>query len=676
MKRLFRFDNLPIFFQNSKLGTVAFLLLLSSAISVIFAVLLNFIFGFVWALVVIIALVYSTRALKEVNENTQEYLSGLTYRIYRSEQEALIKMPIGIILLDNKKRVDWVNPYMQEYFDRDVIGYRLDQVDKDLNLIFDDYQGNTKPSCIDWKDKKFSLYVEKNLHAIYLMDIDEYAKIAEEYKNHQLIMGMVSVDNYEEVIDTMNDSEASLLRAYITQELTTWSQKFDIYLRRVSSDRYIFFGYLEVLKAIEDDKFEMLKSFNETTAKQNTPVSLSMGVAYGESDLAKLADLAQTNLDLALGRGGDQVVVKSSNSTARFYGNASNPMEKRTRVRARMISQAISDLIEQVDDVFIVGHRNPDLDVIGGALGMWRLSQTKRKNAYIVLDEKLLQSEVHQLLEEAKKQDENSHGDAVLKNSIVSEANALKLIANKEKTLLILVDHSKLSISEAPNLITELENRIVIIDHHRRGEETLEKKPLLSYIEPYASSTSELVVELLQYQSSRKAPLNKIEATVLLSGIQLDTQNFTRATGYRTFDAASYLRSAGADTLLINSLMKEDLYDYNLRSELIYETKIDDKGNAISVANNEKIYPSVIAAQAADELLKIKNVKASFVIIRREDNKVAVSARSNGEVNVQLIMEQLGGGGHLTNAATQVENETTEEVEEKLIEILERDEEK
>jgi c-di-AMP phosphodiesterase-like protein len=670
LKRLFNVQSLPIFFQNSKLGTVAFLLLAVSLISVFFAMALNVYFGLVWLLITVIGLVYSTRALQEVNDDTQAYLSGLSYRISRTEQEALIRMPIGILLLDAEQKVEWLNPYLQQYFGtRNLIGQTLPEIDQELADEITQYNNAKTTNTIRWGDKSFSIYVQRNLRVVYLMDVTDYATIQSAYEQQRLIFGLTSIDNYEEVADGMSESEAAALRTYITKTLGDWAVEHGLYLRRLNAERYVFFGYRSSLDAIEHEKFPILKVIRETTAQQNAPLTLSMGIAYGQDDINQLANLAQTNLDLALGRGGDQVVVKAADETARFYGGATNPMAKRTRVRARVISQALGEIVEQVDQVMIVGHKTPDLDSLGAALGIWRFAQTKQRPAYVIFTDDKPYHDIALLLDEIQQLPDvpDAPSGTQLKDAIIDEKQALKLAS--DRTLLVLVDHGRPSLTPAPDLLEKLQARVVILDHHRRSEEDFAEKPLLSYVEPYASSTAELVVELLQYQDLKAAPLTKLEATALLGGMQIDTKNFTLRTGSRTFDAASYLRANGADNELIQAFMKEPLEDYQRRNHLVSRVTVDNE-NAIVVGEEDQVYDSVLTAQAADELLQMIGVEASYVITRRADGKVGVSARSTGQRNVQIVMEQMGGGGHLLQAATQIEGQSLSEVRDQLLELL------
>ncbi|CAH1855179.1 DHH family phosphoesterase [Convivina intestini] len=669
MKKWLNFTNLPKLSKRMDLAVLYWLILGISLFSVIYAFIINWGLGLIWLGVVLIALRYGINTTQAASQDTEEYLNDLTYRVSRTEQEALIEMPIGIILLDKSGHIDWVNPYVQSYLgQQDIIGLLLKDVDAGLSLAVKNYTADNQAHQIDWLNRVFKVAVQENLHVVYLMDVTPSVEIQQQFQNHRLIGGLISVDNYEEVTDGLSDSESSKLRTYVTSELSDWAVTHGLYLRRLSPVSYLLFGYQTGLRAAEDDKFGVVKSIREATAQQNSPLTLSMGIAYGQEDINKLIKLAQTNLDLALGRGGDQVVVKSEDAPARFYGGTTNPMEKRTRVRARVVSQTIAELMDQADQVMIVGHNMPDLDSIGAALGLWRFAQTRNKPAYVVVDEGNIYSDIQLLLTELRKSsaDDDRPGYAI-GSSIIDEESAVPQAT--ERTLLILVDHAKADLTGAPELLEKLGSHLVVIDHHRLAERGLNQKPLLSYIEPYASSTSELVAELLQYQNQSDAPITKIEATAMLGGIQIDTKNFTLRTGSRTFDAASYLRANGADSNLIQAFMKEKFSDFQARTHLINMTKIEDQA-AIVVGENDQIYPGVITAQAADELLQISGVDASFVITKRRDGRVGISARSTGNYNVQTVMEAMGGGGHLSNAATQIKGINTDDAYRQLMDAI------
>ncbi|NVY53265.1 DHH family phosphoesterase [Listeria monocytogenes] len=469
---------------------------------------------------------------------------------------------------------------------------------------------------------------------------------------------VIFLDNYDEWAQGMDDRRRSALNNLVTSMLTNWAREHRIYLKRISTDRFMAFLTEEMLKRLEEEKFQILDRIRERTSKQNIPLTLSIGIGYKEDDLIQLADLAQSSLDLALGRGGDQVVIKQPEGKVRFYGGKTNPMEKRTRVRARVISQALQELITQSDQVFVMGHRYPDMDVIGSSLGVMRIAEMNDRNAYVVVEPGKMSPDVKRLMNEIEEYPN------VIKN-IVTPQVALENIT--EKSLLVVVDTHKPSMVINKELLDSATN-VVVVDHHRRSEEFV-GSPVLVYIEPYASSTAELITELFEYQPDLEQ-VGKIEATALLSGIVVDTKNFTLRTGSRTFDAASYLRSLGADTILVQQFLKEDITTFTQRSRLVESLEIYHDGMAIATGHEDEEFGTVIAAQAADTMLSMEGVQASFVITLRPDKLIGISARSLGQINVQVIMEKLGGGGHLSNAATQLKDVTIAEAEKQLISAI------
>lgn len=335
-------------------------------------------------------------------------------------------------------------------------------------------------------------------------------------------------------------------------------------------------------------------------------------------------------------------------------------MEKRTRVRARIISHAFSELMNQSDQIFVVGHATPDMDSMGACLGIRRIAEMNNQECWIVLDQEKVHSDIARLVQQFKNyQSIDKH--------VITPAEAVEKAT--DKSLLVMVDHSKVSISMAPDLYKRLKNRTVIIDHHRRGEEFPEN-PLLVYIEPYASSTCELITEMFEYQPREGAALNRLEATTMLTGIEIDTKNFKQNSGTRTFDAASYLRSAGADNRMIQQFMKENVDNFMQRNHLIANTSFIDDKMALCVGEEDQTYDPVTAAQAADMLLQVEGIEASFVITKQASGDVRVSARSIGDYNVQVVMEKLGGGGHLNNAATQIADRTVDQVKDQLLSVI------
>ena len=667
MKKLRLAERIPVFMRNPRLRLLAIYIILLSLVGAGVAFYYNWILGVVLLILLILGSVFINDTLHRVNEETTKYISDLSFRIKRSEQDSLLRMPLGILIYGEEDQIQWINPYMQGYMgDKDVLGKKIVDVDKDLAKLLEDHREEKGTVTVSWGDRQFTLLTEQDSHVLYMMDITKYAKIEEAYDDSQVVIGQVFLDNYDEVTQSMADSDVSSLSSFVTNQISSWAQEFGMYLKRVDDDHFFVLMYAEVLQKVEADNFKLLDTIREATSKQNFPITLSIGIAYGDQDLNNLADLSQSNLDLALGRGGDQVVVKAPDDQARFYGGKTNPMEKRTRVRARMISQAVTELMSQADQIFVMGHQQSDMDSLGACLGIRRIAQMNNRQCWIVLDEEHLHSDVKRLLTSLEDY-------PAIKESIITPEAALEN-ANSQ-SLLVMVDHSKPSLTTAPELYKKLENRVMIIDHHRRGTEFPEN-PVLVYIEPYASSTCELITEMFEYQSKDSEPINEIEATGMLAGIEIDTKSFTTKTGTRTFDAASYLRSVGADEGLIRHFMKENVDSYLQRNHLIESVAFINKNLAVCVGEEERTYDPVTAAQAADSLLSISGIEASFVITRRSEKVVGISARSAGDVNVQLIMEQMGGGGHLGSAATQIEDQTVAEVKAQLTTILEKENDK
>ena len=670
MKRLLEkeFWQIPEFLRNKHLRIIAVFLLILSLVCATLAFIVNAWLGIIVLLLILLTIGLSFITLKQVMQDTTHYISDLSYKIKRSEQEALLKMPIGILMLNDLAEVVWVNPTMLKLFGQEeILGKKLTEADEELAKVINDNMSNKDSVEIKWQDKKFNMLVQNDINVVYLLDITHYAEIQKQYDDSRLVIGQIFIDNYDEVTQSMNDTNISNLSNYITNELSSWASQMGMFLKMIDEDHYFVLAYTKSLTQMEKEKFKLLDRIRERTSKQNFPVTLSIGLAYGGTDLAKLSRLSQSNLDLALGRGGDQVVVRGvDDSQARFYGGKTNPMEKRTRVRARMISQALQELMSQSDDIFVMGHARPDMDSIGACLGIRRIAKMNGKQCWLVLDTDNLHSDIQRLLDEI-----DNYPD--IKESIISPEEALQKAT--KKSLLLMLDLSKPSISMSPELYDQLKNRVIIIDHHRRGEEFPEN-PMLVYIEPYASSTCELITEMFEYQSRYSDdPINKLEATAMLTGIIIDTKSFSLRTGTRTFDAASYLRSVGADSQMSQHFMKENVQSFLQRNHLIDRVEFVGNGNAVVVGENDRAYDPVTAAQAADSLLTVSGVQASYVVTHRSEDIIGISARSNGETNVQIIMEKMGGGGHLSNAATQIEDRDILDVRKQLLDLIAQTEE-
>lgn len=595
---------------------------------------------------------YLLRYELNLYEEMEQYISTLSHRVKKVGDEALLEMPIGILLYNEEHQIEWSNHYLADVLNEEtLIGRHLNTISDGMISLL---KGESEYEKMILHGQTFLIHIKRDERLLYFFDITEQEEIERLYEEEKAVLGIIFLDNYDDVTQGMDDQTKSTINSKVISILNNWASKYGIFLKRTSSDRFIAVFNQLILNQLEKTKFDILDEVRELTTKQNVSLTLSIGIGSDSSDLPELGGLAQSSLELALGRGGDQVAIKSLNGKVKFYGGKTNPMEKRTRVRARVISHALREWVLASDKVFIMGHKAPDMDAIGAAIGILKVTEANDTEGYIVLNENDIDSGIQKLMAEVKLKGE-------LWQRFISSEEALEIAT--DHSLLVVVDTHKPSMVIDQRLLNKLDN-VVVIDHHRRGEEFIDN-PVMVYMEPYASSTSELVTELLEYQP-KTLKIDMLESTALLAGIIVDTKSFTLRTGSRTFDAASYLRSHGADTVLVQRFLKEDLDQYIKRSKLIENSKIYKKGIVIAKADADQTFGQVLIAQAADALLSMNDVIASFVISKRQDGKVSISARSLGDVNVQIIMESLDGGGHLTNAATQMEGKTIDEVEQLL----------
>lgn len=665
MKDFLRKLELPAFIKDSRLTASVIIILGLSLLGGIIGMIMNPLFGLALVLIFILTVAFAVYGTYVLAGNANNFAINLSYRIKRSEQEAMIKMPLGILLYDTDHQIQWVNPYLQLYLkDDDLIGHTIKAIDPNLDKLLNEaIKAKTAENhIVQWDGHQFEMVVQDNLGVIYLLDITRYAKIEDKYKSERLAIGQIFIDNYDELSETMHDQELTSMSSYIQNTLSDYAKKFKAYLKRIDEDHFLILLHMQDLTQMENDKFSVLDKIRQETSRNNTPLTLSIGIAFGSDSLTEIANQAQSNLDLALGRGGDQVVLRQPGKDAHFYGGKSNPMEKRTRVRARMVAQAISELFKDADQVFVVGHQRPDMDSVGSGIGVVKIARLHGVKANFVLDTKKTNYDVGRLvtrMQQAKQDDD----------IFIDPKDALDEVT--DKSLLVMVDHSKYSITYSQELYDRLKNRIIVIDHHRRGEEFPEN-PMLTYVEPYASSASELVTEMVEYQqpTGGQRVLTDLEATAMLAGIVVDSKEFSLRTGTRTFDAASYLRSIGADSSIVSLLLKEDIDSFLEKTHLVATLKMVKPKIAVLCGPDDKIIDPIITAQAADTALDLENVGASFAITRRSQDMIGISARSMGKINVQLIMEKLGGGGHLSNAATQIKGVTVEEAEDKLLKAI------
>ena len=646
------------FFRKRAIRYPLIVLSILGVMAAVLLLLFQFWPGLLFSVFFIVTMGFAWKMEEQTYIETEKHIETLSYRMKKVGEEALLELPIGIILINEKNIVEWANPYAVKVFahQETLIGDDLFDLSGQFHAILKSEKVESNVLTIGEQSYKVFYKAEEKL--IYLFDITEQLVMETLYYADRTVLGIILVDNYDEVSQAMDDQTRSQLNSLVTSLVNSWGTTNGIFVKRIATDRFLAVFNEATLANLEKTKFSILDDIRETTAKQSTALTLSIGVGVGSISLIELGELAQSSLDLVLGRGGDQVAIKRSDGKLKFYGGKTNPVEKRTRVRARVISHALRDLIQGSDKVFIMGHKMPDMDAIGAAIGVRKMARKNNVVGYVVVNFNELDGSVTRLMDEIRR-------DTDLFNQFITPDEALTMIT--EKSLIIVVDTHKPSMVIDERVIDKAE-KVVVIDHHRRGEEFI-KNTMLVYMEPYASSTAELVTELIEYQPKQEK-LTMLESTALLAGIIVDTKSFTLRTGARTFEAASYLRTNGADTILVQRLLKEDIATYVLRSKLIETVELSDSGIAIAKGQNQVVYGSVLIAQTADILLTMQGVAASFVIASRADGKIGISARSLGELNVQLIMEELGGGGHLTNAACQLDVESVEEAKEMLTAVL------
>lgn len=595
--------------------------------------------------VLLVMLIASGFLLRQAFMKMDNYVDDLSGHITTSSNKAIKHLPIGMIVLDENDHIEWVNQFMSEHLTTNVISESVNEVFPNILKQLEKVQEIE----IEHENYHFRVRYSDNEHCLYFFNITEEVQTNQLYEDSKPIIMTLFLDNYDEITQNMNDTQRSEINSMVTRVISRWTSEYGIFFKRYNSDQFVAYLNQKILAEIENSNFNILSQLREKSVGYRAQLTLSIGVGEGTENLIDLGELSQSGLDLALGRGGDQVAIKNMNGNVRFYGGKTDPMEKRTRVRARVISHALKDILTEGDKVIVMGHKRPDLDAIGAAIGVSRFALMNNLESYVVLNESDIDPTLRRVMDEIDKKPE-------LKERFITSDDAWDMMTSK--TTVVVVDTHKPEMVLDENVLNKA-NRKVVIDHHRRGESFI-SNPLLVYMEPYASSTAELVTELLEYQPTEQR-LTRLESTVMYAGIIVDTRNFTLRTGSRTFDAASYLRAHGADTILTQHFLKDDVDTYINRSELIRTVEVQDNGVAIAHGSDDKIYHPVTVAQAADELLSLEGIEASYVVAKREDNLVGISARSLGAVNVQLTMEALGGGGHLTNAATQLKGVSVEE---------------
>ncbi|MDU1030996.1 MULTISPECIES: DHH family phosphoesterase [Anaerococcus] len=624
-----------------------FILILPLIISIIL-----FFYEKIFATIGLILVVLLYFYIKKIDDNNEDffqaYIDELDYSFDEITKNVVFQMPFPIVILEDGKTIKWHNSNFKELFEaKNLIGKSVNNFITDFSQI-DFSKQSTDPITVDIYDKVYEFYYstikrekfDDELTFVYGIDNTSDENIKKIFKDRRLVVLTMYIDNFDDLRQSTKASDRSSLTGEIDRIIMNYFEKYGAMVRKYENDRYMVMIHYDDYKKIYDSKFKILDLVRDVKKGNSIQPTLSVGVGLSGSKPIDVYEESRISIDIALSRGGDQVVIKEGDNYE-YFGGKSKATEKISKVRSRVISQALKRMVETSSKVFVMGHNNPDMDSFGSALGIYEGIKSIGKECYFVLNEvnKPIENIYNRTVEDLEGFREN----------VVTEIKALELM--DQGSLVIVTDNHRKNSTEAPSLIDRTE-QIVIIDHHRRGNDYI-RNATISYIEPYASSASELVTEILNYfDESFKARVPVAEA--LLAGLTVDTKNFVYQTGVRTFEAASILKRWGADSIIIKRMFKDDFEIVKYKSEVIADSTVVNDFIAIGHFNREMDGSTLIASQAADDLLNIKGVKASFVLTRSND-KIHISGRSLGDISVQLILERIGGGGHLTSAATQLD---------------------
>lgn len=612
----------------------------------------------------ILIIIYSYWTNSKRNAELSRQIQNLTMTMDGTAKKSLINSPFPLIIIETTGNIIWKSSkFVYEFANIDINNYLIDileEIKEDIEAQQDKKQ-KTITKKVQIGNKIYSVLGEyirskqndksEYITILYFLDITQIMKAKKKYEDSRTCVGILTVDNYEEIIQRIEVENRPQVVAEIEKVIYDWAASTGGIVVKNDRNTFVYVFEYKYLKEIKENKFDILDQIKEINVEAGIQLTLSIAISIdGDTNYDKYK-IALESMDIVLGRGGDQAVVKE-NGKYTFFGGRTEEVEKRTKVKARTVAHALENLIKESDNILIMGHSNGDIDSMGSSLGIYRLAKTLEKETNIVNN--TYGMTLSKFIEELEKDDE-------YKDVIIGKNEALNKATNK--TLLIVTDTHKQNYVEVPELLDKV-GQIVVIDHHRRSTDYIENATL-TFQEVYASSAAELVTEILQY-TDVKIKLKPIEVEGLYGGIMVDTKNFTFKTGVRTFEAAAYLRKCGVDIIKVKKWFQSDLNSYNEIANIVKNAEMYDNSIAIAIYDKEDKDANLICAKAADELLTISDITASFVLGNVGD-KVCISGRSIGDVNVQLILEKLGGGGHITLAGAQVEGMTLEEVKQELI---------
>ena len=609
-------------------------------------------------IVYILLVMYAYWTNNKRQEELTEHIKNLTFSLDKVAKIALVNLPFPLVIAETNGNLIFRNTkFNQEFANIDINNYLTNIIN---NVKLEIKNNDKKEKIYDEikiGKKTYKLYgdymplKDEYIITIYFVDNTKLVELESLFDNKDMYIGIVMIDNYEEISQRLEDSDKTGLMAEIEKKLYDWASDYKGLILKSERDTFVCIFEKQYIKQIEDRKFDILDTIKELQPSDKMQFTLSIAISNeGFNNLEKYKT-AQAALDIVLGRGADQAVIPEGDKYT-FFGGRTQELEKRTKVKARIISHALEGIIQESSKVVIMGHSNSDMDCIGSSMGIYRLTKTLRKDAFIVLNTK--GENLVTFLNEINNIEE-------YKDLILEPQEALAAI--DDDTLLVVVDTNKKNYVESQEVLARAK-KIVVIDHHRRSPDYIENA-MLTFHEVYASSASELVTELVEY-AQQEVSLTNVEAEALYAGIMMDTKSFTFKTGVRTFEAAAYLRKCGVDIIKVKKWFQSNFDTYNKISNIIGKSDIAYDSIAIAIYEEDDTEANIVCAKAADELLTISNITASFVL-GKLGNKVCISGRSIGDINVQVILEKLGGGGHITLAGAQVEGMNIYEVKQELI---------
>ena len=609
----------------------------------------NEIIGSISIILSILLYFFLTKINKKKKDDLQAYVDQMNVSFDSITKNVVFEMPFPIVIVEDDRTIKWHNTYFRDLFDnKSIVGNKIE----DFLPEFADFDfkedGLRTPRNINIQDKVLQFYYQtiindedgKSQTFLYGIDNTYDESIKKLFKNKRLVFYSVFIDNYEDIRNATQSIDRPAVLGEIDRVINEYFKTYDGIIRKYENDRFMVISEYQDYRKIYESKFSILDQVRNIQKGNSLPPTLSIGVGIAGAKPSDIYSDSREAVDIALSRGGDQAVVKLEDNYE-YFGGKTKAIEKTSKVRSRVISQALKRMMQSSPDIYIMGHNNPDMDSFGSSLGVYEGAYHMGKEAYIVLDEvtKPIENMYQRVTSELSE----------LRANILTEDEALAKIS--PQSLIIVTDNHRKNSTEAPALLDKNDN-IFIIDHHRRGKDYI-ANATISYIEPYASSASELVTEILSYLDEDFRARTPV-AESLLAGITVDTKNFVYQTGVRTFEAASILKRWGADSVYIKRMFKDDFEIVKYKSEVIADSFIVNDSIAIAHFNRDIDGSTLIASQAADDLLNIKGVLASFVLTI-SNNKIHISGRSLGDISVQLILERIGGGGHLTAAATQLD---------------------